>query len=51
MTAPLQWVSRLLKVFDDAVLWFGGNVLIASGGVTLLVLFVAELRFIAFLLT
>jgi hypothetical protein len=51
VTAPLQWASRLLKVFDDAVTWFGGNVLIASGGVTLLVLLIAERRLIEFLLT
>jgi hypothetical protein len=51
ITAPLQWASRLLKVFDDAVTWFGGNVLIASGGITLLVLLIAERRLIEFLLT
>jgi len=51
LTAPLQWASRLLKVLDDAVIWFGGNVLIASGGITLIVLLVTELRFVEFLLT
>jgi len=48
-TAPLEWVSRVLAVFDEAVSWVGGNVLLASGGVTLLTLFVVERRLIELL--
>jgi hypothetical protein len=50
-TAPLQWVSRVLGVLDEAVNWLGANVLIASGGITLLILLIIERRIIAFLLS
>lgn len=36
-TAPLELASRVLLVFDEALSWVGGNLLLASGGVTLLV--------------
>jgi hypothetical protein len=48
-TAPLAWASRVLAIFDEAVSWVGGNVLLASGGVTLLTLFIAERRLIELL--
>jgi cytochrome c biogenesis protein CcdA len=49
--APFAWAARALYVFDNAVTWIGGNVLIASGGITLLALFVIERRIIMLLLT
>jgi hypothetical protein len=48
-TAPFELASRVLLVFDEALSWVGGNVLLASGGVTLLVLALAERRLIELL--
>jgi hypothetical protein len=49
VTAPLELASRVLLVFDEALSWVGGNVLLASGGVTLLVLAIVERRIIELL--
>jgi hypothetical protein len=48
-TAPLELASRVLLVFDEALAFVGGNLLIASGGVTLVVLVVVERRLIELL--
>jgi hypothetical protein len=50
ITAPFAWAAAVLGVPDEAATWIGGNVLIASGGITLLGLLVIERRIIALLL-
>ena len=40
---PAQIFLRILKPIDDAAVWFGANVVLATGGISLVLLFLAEL--------
>ena len=39
--APVAFGLRVLAIFDEAMLWLGGNMLLATGGVTVLILSLA----------